>query len=363
MCTPLKDPNFIEPCGFSDLPKKVIDAEEIPSLSVSEKPFTDIDFNHLDEFLDYFKFPTLTLVKGTVLCHSTSPRNFYNKYKGINVDIYNWWSEYFPGQSSYKGGWFTYETPYGGPKFSMNLYYRLEEDLTLLFIPNDFDEKYKRSDPRYFSEYHRVTNKITILNKIIDSISYGYDNFFVWAEKFINIIPESDEEVEIQKLLKDAMEQPNLKYSILQPLKSLKEFYDKIRSKSRLWGDDTLDVYSELYAGSHVIEGVEDWEKKGYEPLDHPMESYADNLSIKLANLGFNGYISCDECEVYITHEAMKRVLYQPFDFDSVQIRDPILREVIKKGFIPPFEPLNVTHLKNRDIELNESFVSLEDFI
>jgi len=36
-------------------------------LSISEKPFTEINFSQLDEFLDYLKILTITLTKETVL--------------------------------------------------------------------------------------------------------------------------------------------------------------------------------------------------------------------------------------------------------------------------------------------------------
>jgi hypothetical protein len=42
-----------------------------------------------------------------------------------------------------------------------------------------------------------------------------------------------------------------------------------------------------------LIEGVHNWKQKGYERLEHPFKSFADQLAIRLANLGFNGYMSC----------------------------------------------------------------------
>jgi len=60
---------------------------------------------------------------------------------------------------------------------------------------------------------------------------------------------------------------------------------------------------TEGYAGSHVIEGVRDWKEKGYKKLTH--EYFADELGKRLAVLGINGYVSCDENEVFLSHRIM----------------------------------------------------------
>jgi hypothetical protein len=58
------------------------------------------------------------------------------------------------------------------------------------------------------------------------------------------------------------------------------------------------------FTGSHLVQGVKNWKKKGYKPI--VPWYYADELAERLVSLGFLGYISCDECEVFITHEIMK---------------------------------------------------------
>lgn len=65
--------------------------------------------------------------------------------------------------------------------------------------------------------------------------------------------------------------------------------------------EDNIDTYS----GSHIVQGPRDWNKKGYQNLHEKDNYFADGLAKRLSELGFNGYISCDECEVFISHEAM----------------------------------------------------------
>ncbi len=57
------------------------------------------------------------------------------------------------------------------------------------------------------------------------------------------------------------------------------------------------------YTGSHVGIGVKNWKEKGYTEI--VPKYYADEMTTRLVKLGFPGYISCDECEVFIRHGFM----------------------------------------------------------
>ena len=63
---------------------------------------------------------------------------------------------------------------------------------------------------------------------------------------------------------------------------------------------------------------------------------YGDELALRLSYLGFYGYMSCDECEVFITHKKMMSALIKPVKVTisamgfGIEKKDPIL---IKKLF------------------------------
>lgn len=75
------------------------------------------------------------------------------------------------------------------------------------------------------------------------------------------------------------------------------------------------DRYMRDYTGSHVVPGPRDWKKKGFKEIIP--KYYADELAERLVNLGFFGYISCDECEIFITHNTMEKIkIDRPFKTD-----------------------------------------------
>jgi hypothetical protein len=185
-------------------------------------PENEID---LREALDYIReFPVFVIKKGMSLCHSTEASKLITIYTGklATRSTLGWWKEFFVGHSKYNGGWFTYESSYGGPMFGMSLYYQVQEDTPVLFVPN------------YFAR--------------LDNRAYYPD------------------------------EQPD-------------------------------EESTDQYGGSHIVHGVKNWKEKGYEKITPVF--YADQLAEKLVKLGFPGYISCDECEVFITHKTMKKTLYE----------------------------------------------------
>jgi tRNA A-37 threonylcarbamoyl transferase component Bud32 len=109
------------------------------------------------------------------------------------------------------------------------------------------------------------------------------------------------------------------------------------------------------YSGSHVIQGPRDWKKKGYKSLRDIKENgidgkyFADGIGYTLARLGFNGYMSCDECEVFLSHEAMKEAITYPFrmDYSNKGEEDDVLRFLIQYCMRQK-SPLQVTQLQTR---------------
>jgi len=227
---PYPDPDEKD-CGFSEeklvttLTDKIkilekYDSSIIEKLRQGKSPET---FDFLEEF------PILILKAGTILCHSTRVSTILQyKYDTKNYNYspsaIGWWKTYFVGQSKYGGGWFTYESGYGGPGFGMLLYYKVQKDIPVLFVPN---YKVKRDDKRYYPDGDHPFNGST---------------------------------------------------------------------------DD-------LYTGSHVLYGVKNWKEKGYEKITP--KYYADEFAERIFSLGFPGYISCDECEVYLTHKTMTKSVYE----------------------------------------------------
>jgi hypothetical protein len=101
-----------------------------------------------------------------------------------------------------------------------------------------------------------------------------------------------------------------------------------ISEYNKLQDEDVVDTYAEAYGGSHVIEGVKDWKKKGYKKLEHPIHSYADRLGKRLSELDINGYISCDENEIFLSHNLMmKGVIEHPEEIYVTQWGKKILGE------------------------------------
>lgn len=205
------------PCSFAKKeliisPKSKLKTLQLYGYTFPEEPLAR------QEALDFIEqYPLFILKGGTTLCHSTDIHKILAFKKGEPATVpetLGWWKNYLVGHSKYKGGWFTYETGYGGPEFGMLLHYRVQGDIPILFVP-------------------------------------------------------------------------------------------------RQKGD-------ELWSGSHLVKGVKDWKKKGYPMID--TKYYADQLAERLVSLGFPGYISCDECEVFLTHESMRKsmnerpykIVYEP---------------------------------------------------
>jgi len=229
-CVCVPSQKYIKECSFSNSPL-ITNVEEKIALFSNFFPETKFDTEAIAYIEEY---PVFVLKKGTVLCHSMHRRRILSATYGDDENTIfrhssslGWWNKYFVGQSNYGGGWFTYETNYGGPNFGMLLYYQVSEDIPILFVPN---YKVHKDSPEYFP-----------------------DKDYPWYH-----------------------------------------------------------THGKDYTGSHLVQGPKNWKEKGFRPVIS--EYFGDQLGQKLVELGFPGYISCDECEVFITHKAMKIGLFErPF--------------------------------------------------
>jgi hypothetical protein len=101
-------------------------------------------------------------------------------------------------------------------------------------------------------------------------------------------------------------------------IKNRAEYFDEINPRCS-------DTITSLYAwsGSHLFEGVKNWKQKGYDKIlktskeneisgTDACDKYADDFTNRIISLGFNGYISCDECEVFLNYNFQKKYLSTP---------------------------------------------------
>jgi len=227
LCRCAPEIGVLKECAFSDSP---IITDEKEKLSILKDFFPETNFN--SEAMAYIEeFPILILEKGTVLCHSTYRNDILSFDEKLGMfktskSSLGWWNKYFVGHGKYGGGWFTYESNYGGPGFGMLLYYKIEKDIPLLFIPN---YRIHADNPAYFP---------------YPSLPWNHQNF--------------------------------------------------------------------IYTGSHIVQGPKNWKEKQFPPIVE--DFFADKLANRFRELGFPGYISCDECEVFLTHSTMKLAMRErPF--------------------------------------------------
>ena len=152
-----------------------------------------------------------------------------------------WWNKYYVGQQSYKGGFFTYQTNYGGPLFGFDLVFNIEEPIPLFFIPPFYADKYS-DDENYTKNFAGVKINDQVLHKYIER----------------------------------------------------------------------------GFSGSHLFEGLEDINRRPYSSLVRQNEEqYSDKIGVHFSNLGFTGFTTCDECEIFLSHETMiKYNLKQPVSFN-----------------------------------------------
>ena len=263
-CTPIIHDKI--PCDFVDLKvdfwEKSKYNSNLPYYSLPSK-------DNEKEFYEWLsEFPIVTIPQGTVLIHNGLTKDFvkdkslenldlskpYVPWSNVSIDQKSnamcWWNKTFVGQGNYGGGWFTYKTTHGSPPFELAITYKLKTNLTVLFIPNDYAEKYNKEKYRFG---------------------------------------------DIKK-------------------------YDEKETTDRYFSDIQLASGADPnYRGSHIVQGVKNWKQKGYKAFGQGY--YADGLALRLSTLGFNGYMSCDECEVFISHGAMRTCIGRP---EKIQVRTSI---------------------------------------
>jgi hypothetical protein len=219
----------------------------------------------------------------------------------INTTVSCWWTKNFVGQADYMGGWFTYKTSYGGPKFGLELTYSLEQSIPVLFIPPIYAKQLNLENTDYFD------------------------------------IKGTDLDI-------------------------LKRYNDR------------------GFSGSHLIQGVSGWKGKNYKKILRPTDqNYADNLAKKLTDLNIYGYISCDECEIFLSHVAMKKFnLKKPIEMNlneekvrtqifnasnstqQKQITEALLNELVLLCSAEIPIQLEITELKTRQEQYETEWKPLE---
>jgi len=116
------------------------------------------------------------------------------------------------------------------------------------------------------------------------------------------------------------------------------DYFDTIDAKCR---DDYIKDWK--WSGSHIFEGVQNWKEKQYSKItrnDENCQAFADTFAQKIINLGFNGYISCDECEVFLNYNFQQEYLDTPPEFYIVKKSEYIdyifanIEDVISKSDI-----------------------------
>lgn len=307
-CNPDRDTQGT--CAFSDEPLyNIIELKKFyPKLYEEMINNLNMDDPETIDFLEEFDF--YVLKKGTTIVHTTTTASIVEKNdKYFYQDNINWWKKYYPGQKDYKGGWFTYKTSFGGPKFNTELFYEIKKDVPIVYIPNFYRNDYVKSCGTSAESPEANTSEF-------------YDcKYYKEIKKEFKKILNTDKAYQIANLLtKEYVTYDNL-YSLLK------------------------------WQSSHLIPGVKNWKKKGYDIISHLPSEYADSLALRIANLGFFGYISCDECEIYLTHNIMKKVLEHPYRYEFSKYHDlgSLYKYILKEIFDnEPESKLRVTSVASR---------------
>lgn len=212
-----------------------------------------------------------------------------------------WWLFNYVGHSDYKGGWFTYLQDKSGPQFQGTLECLLIDKIDLIFFGPEYRRRFRYCDFDYYPP--------------VCYLAYAYSNYLLSVNS-----PKPISREDLLKNLDFIVERtpPDL-------LAETRDLSEKIKADSLVTNhyDSESEVanfcltkmggfYAEYFGASHLVKGPKHWYKKGYEEITHPPEAYADQLAIRLVNLGFPGYASCDECEVFLSHETQKSHMLLP---------------------------------------------------
>lgn len=312
-----------------------------------------------NEFIDFlFEFPTCVMEEGTLINHSSKIQglfdfNMSNKDLLLNEGNCFWNERYIVGQELYKGGWYTINADnYGGPKFGLDLIFEFKKTVSILFIPPIYKKLFYNKDKRYYDSLYfseDIKDKESINNQIenlMDKIDNLENNI---KDEDMKLFEFLKQRYPSQSEIKNIIETIKIiEYEDIETLKNYikQNFKEKIlvieelnRTKAEIKSLENLETIIQYiengFSGSHIIEGVKDWQEKNYPKVTRKEGEYADNLAIKLSFLGFYGYISCDECEVYISHnllENQSNILEGPvkINLDTTKFYDQILNKRLK---------------------------------
>lgn len=268
------------------------------------------DERERDDWINEFQF--FILKKGTRLVHTTNiaPTIHETVYDDRTVyDIsykeheFGWWKKKYVGQLDYGGGWFTYDTETSGPMFNYVLEYSVQNDIPILYIPNHYKKAIKDACERSMS------------NEWFDADDCKQ------VKQLFNAMPSLSNQKAFEEWA-DATKTP------------LYNTYHSLRTQNQ-------------WTSSHFIPGVKNWKQKGYDILLHTSDNWADELGMRIASFGFPGYISCDECEVFISHQWMEYALSHPKN-NHYLFRHPHVDviQILEKEL--PNEPLTFTDKRTR---------------
>lgn len=329
-------------CDFSSLDREMFekDTGKWPEMLFNDDgktPFFKIPNSR--EFVDFLKeFPVMTLKKGTVICHAVRSEDLFETNRKPSKNML-WWNSIYPGKPQAKGASFTFRTNYGSEDTESNvfLYYKLKKEISLLFIPNIFKRYFEEESAEYYDSKdlidkrkidffeERINNIQTIVlkldnpeNKIIDFVK----NIFFLPKEFEGFNEGTAREYALyeERLFRsgDTEEFKNV----------LLDYINFIRGKMNKEIEKTILHDVNKYSGARIFRGVRGWEKKGYTKIDSYIEER--KLSYHLTELGFNGYISCDGCEVFISHDVMEGLIKRPY-YVQITSKDDYLRDIVDK--------------------------------
>lgn len=324
-------------CGFASFEKKFFDLDKtewIKGMIKNKTPFFEIRKD--PEFLDFLnEFPVIELKKGTVLCYSDLSISRLEKGGKFNKNVALWWNKYFPLTKK-----FSFETDYGNEKSYLNLFYELKHDISLLFIPPVFRDRYNSIDREYFSE---ETIERKQLNEIAREETDNLRSLYLrlLRDKVIsaNFLEENNSMLESLKFVFPQLAEHIFKiqnrdiYEIFTTRRDIGNLLEMVK-RENIDRENTTTLYS----GARLVQGVKGWEKKGYKIIKPGL------LGDRLSKLGFNGYVSCDGCEVFLSPEIMKKAISRPFYAElNPQIKKEEIKEMIRKYNENFYEPIEMS--------------------
>jgi hypothetical protein len=105
-----------------------------------------------------------------------------------------------------------------------------------------------------------------------------------------------------------------------------------------------VNIYN--WSGSHIIQGVKNWKNKNYKMITRETDTFADTFALKLLELGFNGYISCDECELFLNYNLQRNIILT----QNIKISEEWLGEF---GYRELYHIINDNNSSNKITDIN----------